>query len=374
MATSTDVKTPLNLSTFAKDRPVRFPDTKKLFGILDDFQPEVFDEAWTMVTDGAPTHLKTRDLPDPGPPVAIGEEGRVELEELAAMERIIMPDNNLLPVHFLEEGASVQRAVGRLALLEPWAGLPTGSGWGTGFMVSPTVLMTNNHVIPSIAFARRLHVQFNYQLDYAGNPQQLDAFSFDPDDLFYTNVALDFTLIRVRAKSLFAPFRHMGAETGFVTEPFVSQERLVTMPSTTMGTMPIATDWMDRMARMRYTAGQRWGFLRLPTTMAAFATQQHINIIQHPQGRRKEVALQQNRLDTIYSNVVRYTTDTEPGSSGSPVFNNAWDLMAIHHAGGDFVDGAWVNNEGVRMDRIVADIRAHYHGSTGATVLTDLGL
>jgi V8-like Glu-specific endopeptidase len=45
---------------------------------------------------------------------------------------------------------------------------------------------------------------------------------------------------------------------------------------------------------------------------------------------------------------VQYTTDTLPGSSGSPVFNDNWEVVALHHAGGplktnDKVDIRFIN-------------------------------
>jgi V8-like Glu-specific endopeptidase len=36
---------------------------------------------------------------------------------------------------------------------------------------------------------------------------------------------------------------------------------------------------------------------------------------------------------------------TIPGSSGSPVFNDAWKVIAIHHAGGELIS----NERGDRM-------------------------
>ena len=105
------------------------------------------------------------------------------------------------------------------------------------------------------------------------------------------------------------------------------------------------------------------------------AKDQHLNIVQHPRGRRKEVALQDNRITKIFTNVVHYTTDTEPGSSGSPVFSNAWDLIALHHAAGEKQNGQWISNEGIRVDKIVADLRSHFGGSpSGNAVLTELGI
>ena len=57
---------------------------------------------------------------------------------------------------------------------------------------------------------------------------------------------------------------------------------------------------------------------------------------------------------------VTYQTGTEEGSSGSPCFNQFWDLVALHHAGdpshADFYDPAF--NEGIPIDRIVARLEA----------------
>ena len=83
--------------------------------------------------------------------------------------------------------------------------------------------------------------------------------------------------------------------------------------------------------------------------------------IQHPAGRPKEVALQDNRIVKVFAEVIRYETDTEPGSSGSPVFDNGWEIIALHHSGGDRAPSdpsgnTWLNNEGIRIDAIVKDL------------------
>jgi V8-like Glu-specific endopeptidase len=54
---------------------------------------------------------------------------------------------------------------------------------------------------------------------------------------------------------------------------------------------------------------------------------------------------------------VHYRTPTEPGSSGSPVFNQNWELIAIHHAGGDSMQslhgsGTYEANEGIQIGAI----------------------
>jgi V8-like Glu-specific endopeptidase len=119
--------------------------------------------------------------------------------------------------------------------------------------------------------------------------------------------------------------------------------------------------------------GDKWGFIPLRTKQ--IANEQLCNIIQHPKGRRKEVALHDNRITEIYKNVIRYRTDTEPGSSGSPVFDNEWDLIALHHSAGKQEDNIWLSNEGVRMDIIISDLKKYLKDTqNGSSVAQDLGL
>ena len=67
--------------------------------------------------------------------------------------------------------------------------------------------------------------------------------------------------------------------------------------------------------------------------------------------RRKEIALHDNNVTYVYDRVIRYNTDTEGGSSGSPVFNDQWQLCALHHAGWKNADGS-ATNEGIRISAI----------------------
>jgi V8-like Glu-specific endopeptidase len=57
-------------------------------------------------------------------------------------------------------------------------------------------------------------------------------------------------------------------------------------------------------------------------------------IIQHPGGERKRVAYVRNQITEFDHRIVHYLSDTQTGSSGSPVFNENGRLIALHHAGG----------------------------------------
>ena len=66
--------------------------------------------------------------------------------------------------------------------------------------------------------------------------------------------------------------------------------------------------------------------------------------------------------------MVRYSTDTMPGSSGSPVFNRQGRLIALHHASSNdptkLPNGSEtkVLNEGIKVAAIVADLEARVTG------------
>ena len=171
---------------------------------------------------------------------------------------------------------------------------------GTGFLVSNTnSIMTNNHVLPTAALAAESTAEFGYE----SGGQKIHV-ALRPDTFFITNSKLDYTIVAC----------DRDVVTGVVAIP------LLRSPST-------------------ITRGER------------------VNVIQHPRGRPKEVAIRSNDVIGVLKTVVRYRADTEPGSSGSPVFNDAWDLVALHHAG--FADGGGrATNEGIRIASIVADLQA----------------
>ena len=82
-------------------------------------------------------------------------------------------------------------------------------------------------------------------------------------------------------------------------------------------------------------------------------------IIGHPKGlEQPQFSLQDNRLLDYDGARLHYRSPTEPGSSGSPVFDDQWRLIGLHHAG-DFAmrrlngkAGTYPANEALRIDAI----------------------
>ncbi|MCX4239756.1 trypsin-like serine peptidase [Paraliomyxa miuraensis] len=88
-----------------------------------------------------------------------------------------------------------------------------------------------------------------------------------------------------------------------------------------------------------------------------------VNILQHPGGGAKRLAMRNNAVARIDDERIAYWTDTDYGSSGAPVFDDEWRVIALHRAYeersglqylGRSVGGA---NIGSRMTKIVEDLR-----------------
>ncbi|MGK0372627.1 MAG: V8-like Glu-specific endopeptidase, partial [Glaciecola sp.] len=111
--------------------------------------------------------------------------------------------------------------------------------------------------------------------------------------------------------------------------------------------------------RLNKDAGNQRGWLRLESNNQLINRSSAVKIIQHPAGRSKEIALKNTGLYKKFMSkgVVHYFADTEPGSSGSPVFSaNGDSIVALHHAGYNDKKGNGLINEGILAANIYQEI------------------
>jgi tetratricopeptide (TPR) repeat protein len=86
-------------------------------------------------------------------------------------------------------------------------------------------------------------------------------------------------------------------------------------------------------------------------------------IIGYPKGGALAISLHDNTQVGWRRPLLHYRTPTEPGSSGSPVFDDRWQLVALHHAGGkemqrlDGHAGFYEANEGIWIHEIIKRTR-----------------
>lgn len=82
-------------------------------------------------------------------------------------------------------------------------------------------------------------------------------------------------------------------------------------------------------------------------------------VVGHPSGGALQFALHDSVLLDVCDDerLMHYRTPTDPGSSGSPVFNDKWEVVALHHAGSPATprlhgQGEYEANEGIAIRAI----------------------
>ncbi len=217
---------------------------------------------------------------------------------VADVQEKIIGEDTLRHIYILNLALEASKAVVHLRL-------PKGAG--TGFMIAPDLLMTNNHVIASREQAEQAEYTFNYQLDINGKECHIQITQALPGGAFYTNAELDYTVVSLKDLPPFG-------------SPLILKSKQVRRD--------------DRVA-----------------------------IIQHPGGHLKKISMQNNFIAYADANVVQYTTSTLPGSSGSPVFDDEFKVVAIHHSGGDLTEPStgrrYLRNAGTSMIAVLKDLQTN---------------
>lgn len=216
------------------------------------------------------------------------------------LEKIIGKESTLLDISYLEIGLERSRSVVRIELED--------GATGSGFLIDNNIIITNNHVLPDIETARTCAVQFNYQRNMDGMDLKVHSFKTDPDQ-------------------------------GFATSP---KDKY---------------DWTA--VKLKEDANKKWGALSLKKN--EINKNDRVTIIQHPNGLHKQIAFYHNFVRYADDNVVQYLTDTLPGSSGSPVFDADWNLIALHHSGGNIREPGTkrlaFRNEGIHINRVIEGLK-----------------
>jgi V8-like Glu-specific endopeptidase len=191
-------------------------------------------------------------------------------------------------------------------------------------------------------------------VDVHGQGMQGSGFRIAPD-LLLTNWHVLHDDNGTRATTVTAEFGYEDDGKGGVLTPV----------PITCDVESIVSDQADDWAVIRANVPLRdaWPVVRLSAAVEpAISTSAYI--VQHPGGDRKRLGFVRNQVSSFDDRVLHYLTDTQQGSSGSPVFDAEGKLIGLHHAGGtpQVVVGKppMSKNEGIRIPRVVAGLTAQH--------------
>jgi endonuclease G len=259
----------------------------------------------------------------------------------SALERVIGA-GDFLPGSWLERGGAAADAVALIEL--------ASRETATGFLVTPWLLLTNRHVFPTPDAAAGAILRFRFQADTGSELSRVREHGTDPGRFHLAGRAddLDYALVAVA-------------------------------PRPGSGDQP---------------PGDAYHVVPMIGAIGKALLGQPVNLVQHPRGRLRELAVRNNLLLTVTEHALTYAADTESGSSGAPVFNDRWELLALHrrsvearNEAGEPVDlngrpvtrttpeaqRNWIANEGIRTSAIVADIRARDLSEAHRLLVADIG-
>jgi V8-like Glu-specific endopeptidase len=168
-----------------------------------------------------------------------------------------------------------------------------GSRFGTGFLIGPDLVLTNYHVINLEGQeteqqmkdnALQARLRFGYISAERGEEARGQVFKLDGQNpiLKWSPIAqLDFALLRVQES--------------------IREAQEIEPVEYSLQAPPLGTT---------------------------------LNMIQHPEGQTMKLALSGNGVTwkSDDSRLIQYVTPAAAGSSGSPCFNDEWNVVAIHHA------------------------------------------
>jgi hypothetical protein len=226
--------------------------------------------------------------------------------------------------------------------------------YATGFLVSRVKLLTNYHILPltnkgmvNEDLITEYIAEFNYEQDDLG--REVEPVQYRFAKVVVSDPYLDFALIQLEQEPI--DEKHASAEVagdrfGWIT--LLDNDSVIAPPLAKVGVDLQDADFQniinqitptsegglktsiskEALEKLRISNPSDGNLLKLLQDKAVNGDP--VNIVQHPKGRFKEVVLSDNRVRELKENFIFYEADTDFSSSGSPVFNQQWQLVGLH--------------------------------------------
>ena len=211
---------------------------------------------------------------------------------------------------------------------------------GTGFLVGSDLVLTNYHVVemyidvidPALNRIRDtsgLRCRFDYAIETGGeNPGIVKSFRAGPGWL-------------------------------------VDHSKYSQVDPGDQGGLPALTELDYALLRLNEAIGDakaapdspsKRGWIKLSTLPPVPEPTDVLFIVQHPKGEPLKLAVGAVIKLNQNGTRIRYDTNTEGGSSGSPCLDAKLNLVALHHGGDPDTDRLAQFNQGIPIDRIVSQL------------------
>jgi hypothetical protein len=249
----------------------------------------------------------------------------------AALERMVREELPFLDIAmFRERLTAIESQVCRVE---------TPSEYGTGFLLGPDALITNHHVLVDVIEGKHAPEEVTFRFDYK---ILADGSTLNPGTIFRlpasewllhwsasmpsqssgdSSPALDYALVRVT-----------GSPGSQPINPGVKGQ-------SGSGLMPPR------------------GWIEIPDPAPTLAIDDPIFIVEHPEAEPLKLALETKSFVGLFENDtrMRHRTNTGKGSSGSPCFDDSWNLVALHRGGDLGPVAEW--NEAIPFPAITTRLR-----------------
>jgi endonuclease G, mitochondrial len=206
------------------------------------------------------------------------------LIESVKNEAILFQDD-MLPIGYLQAGITAARSVARLRVPRYDDSVELSKRyWGTGWLLTGSFLITNHHVFNARDDGERDASETEFQQQALHTTAQFDIDSLDG-----------------------------GSEPISIAEVVTSDQNLdyaIARIAPPQKRPALVVDWSAFTPRLGDVVP--------------------LNIIQHPNGQPKKIAIRNNLATAAASPELKYFTSTLGGSSGAPVLNDKWHVVGIH--------------------------------------------